>query len=1021
MVNPFVKLTIAGGCVLGGVAFPPLLAGAGIGWGAVLATALGNVAAGNAANVVDALLAGGGKVSLENHDLTKAVGKAIAAVITLAALQHQGETGKSLQKIAAHAEKNWVKIAQQELTQQRYPALREAQLDQFLTPEDYHLTQEGNLKWQDWSDIFIRLNMATRKDGGFSLPSNLYEEVAKLLHQTFPQALRETLKEDFAQDGKAFAGLTLQLLTGMKAELAELRNTNPGATPAEYPKIEQRFQQLEAQLQGTAAQQQALFHKLSNEITSGFAQTCINTLFPGVAATNFSTLAKIIESCGILWTKFSGNPEGQLILQDYLASLKTQGPEWKLPRSEYDNPEVWLSQMKTRTGRQQLSQREYDNRQALLSQLKSRIETRLSQSLHRTVGQHFGREQQSDLGQVPRKATVKVGEQPTFQISSTTSILEVFDHQAIDGNLLILGKPGSGKTTTLLELAEALLNRASFDVAAPIPILVELSEWQPITTGMLWNQKKYEPVISQWLFSQIQPWGKHQIMGNHWPRETEFIFLCDGLDELPVERRSKCVEGLNHVLANGVNVVVCSSQENAQDKPETLQVKGTLYLEDLSSEEMEDYFARLNLQNFWSEIKQVEQIIKSINRPLFLNLISLVYKDLDINQWQKCDSDEQRLQYLLHTYQSVMLGNSLNQSGDHRPQNNYLNRRQKGLIIVGRYLSQVNPKFTAATIDVRPFLKLIGKQYQWYIFIVLLWTPLAYSLLSNLDIKLLTPFPPDSSSNILLDLLLYLLLGLLIIMEALVMLVGDFLTLLIEGLSNLLMGFPLLRLDLVWMKSSDLGSGLSLMMSKNPRKFWVNILKTSLLIGMLTLILPSVGIIWLLSSPQEYYGFKQILIVVLSVILLMSYTVILFLFKNNYIGYFRCKFETHFLEEMYVSLYTMIFTCVSGVILLILTLLTSWFILNQSNINYGDELPVMFLMALGLTFYFSIIWAGGSQWIKYRAFRLILGFSGQIPWNITRFLDYCTERKILQREGNRYRFIHPLVQEHFANLLLQNE
>jgi hypothetical protein len=51
----------------------------------------------------------------------------------------------------------------------------------------------------------------------------------------------------------------------------------------------------------------------------------------------------------------------------------------------------------------------------------------------------------------------------------------------------------------------------------------------------------------------------------------------------------------------------------------------------------------------------------------------------------------------------------------------------------------------------------------------------------------------------------------------------------------------------------------------------------------------------------------------------------------------------------------------------------------------------------------------------------MLQLSGQMPWNITRFLDYCTERLILQRVGNRYRFIHRLVQEHFANLEIQKE
>ncbi|MEI2420701.1 hypothetical protein V6O07_10540, partial [Arthrospira platensis SPKY2] len=88
-----------------------------------------------------------------------------------------------------------------------------------------------------------------------------------------------------------------------------------------------------------------------------------------------------------------------------------------------------------------------------------------------------------------------------------------------------------------------------------------------------------------------------------------------------------------------------------------------------------------------------------------------------------------------------------------------------------------------------------------------------------------------------------------------------------------------------------------------------------------------------------------------------------------------------------------------------------------------QEVPFVLILkiSLYLALYYGIVWAGGSDLIKYGGFRLILGFSGIMPWNITRFLDYCTERLILQRVGNRYRFIHRLVQEHFANLEIQKE
>jgi predicted NACHT family NTPase len=52
---------------------------------------------------------------------------------------------------------------------------------------------------------------------------------------------------------------------------------------------------------------------------------------------------------------------------------------------------------------------------------------------------------------------------------------EFFDHT---GNaLLILGAPGGGKTTLLLQLAKKLLDRAKRDKDQPIPVVFHLSSW----------------------------------------------------------------------------------------------------------------------------------------------------------------------------------------------------------------------------------------------------------------------------------------------------------------------------------------------------------------------------------------------------------------------------------------------------------------------------------------------------------------------------------------------------------------
>lgn len=59
---------------------------------------------------------------------------------------------------------------------------------------------------------------------------------------------------------------------------------------------------------------------------------------------------------------------------------------------------------------------------------------------------------------------------------------------------------------------------------------------------------------------------------------------------------------------------------------------------------------------------------------------------------------------------------------------------------------------------------------------------------------------------------------------------------------------------------------------------------------------------------------------------------------------------------------------------------------------------------------------GGLACIQHLALRITLWQSGYINWNYARFLNYCTERLFLQRVGGRYRFIHKLLQDHFAQM-----
>jgi predicted NACHT family NTPase len=71
-----------------------------------------------------------------------------------------------------------------------------------------------------------------------------------------------------------------------------------------------------------------------------------------------------------------------------------------------------------------------------------------------------------------------------------TNITNLFDEYG--EALLILGAPGTGKSTLLLELAERLLDRAEQDDNQPMPVIFNRSSWA----------LRRQP-LAQWLVAEL--------------------------------------------------------------------------------------------------------------------------------------------------------------------------------------------------------------------------------------------------------------------------------------------------------------------------------------------------------------------------------------------------------------------------------------------------------------------------------------------------------------------------------------
>jgi hypothetical protein len=76
--------------------------------------------------------------------------------------------------------------------------------------------------------------------------------------------------------------------------------------------------------------------------------------------------------------------------------------------------------------------------------------------------------------------------------------------------------------------------------------------------------------------------------------------------------------------------------------------------------------------------------------------------------------------------------------------------------------------------------------------------------------------------------------------------------------------------------------------------------------------------------------------------------------------------------------------------------------------------PECLLIGFWIAILFGLGAGGGAACFGHLCLRIILIQNRRIPWCYVRFLNYCTERRLLQRVGGRYRFIHRELLEHLA-------
>ena len=638
----------------------------------------------------------------------------------------------------------------------------------------------------------------------------------------------------------------------------------------------------------------------------------------------------------------------------------------------------------------------------------------LERSVHEAALLDLGIEIQTDAVDHPWQMILEAPDQENQIVPKGTKIKSIFNEA--NNLLLILGDPGSGKTTTLLQLTRELINEIDPAFTQPVPVIFNLSTW---------IDKKQ--LLADWLIAELSSkYRTPKKQGKRWLEERRILPLLDGLDEVRSENREACVESINKLVVEyGLQgAVVCSRIKDYTALETRLQFNRAIYLEPLSNEQITEYFQRAGdkLKSVREVLEKDEHLQQMAQSPLMLNIMSLAYQDNSAEALgnNKLSTDEARRQHLFDTYIARMF----NRKGDKKT---YDTEQTKGRLSWLARNMQVHNQDLFLMEGLQPSWLPVRRWRIAYILVSRLLIGVLIGVLivgginglitglilglsiSFIDIlrlewsdkwrgRAVIPSFWWSVKNIAIYGLIYALIDGLIYG----LIVGTINGLIIGLINGLIVG--LMAGLFFGLRGSQRSLQNDIQTVETLRWSWNKALKGGLFVGLIVGL-----IVWLIVGliVGLIDGLFVGLIGGLIVGLLLGPLGAVFLGLNREIletktvpnQGIRLSARSSFLGGLIVGL-------IVGLINVLINLLV-----DGMNTGLIDE------MMSGL--YFGLIgalWYGGLDIIQHYTLRLILIIKGHTPRKYAHFLDHATDLIFLQKVGGGYRFIHRMLLEYFADM-----
>ncbi|OYQ64201.1 hypothetical protein B9G53_13090, partial [Pseudanabaena sp. SR411] len=549
-----------------------------------------------------------------------------------------------------------------------------------------------------------------------------------------------------------------------------------------------------------------------------------------------------------------------------------------------------------------------------------------------------------------------------------TKAINQFDRLGMGRTLLILGDPGAGKTTTLLEITRELVARAEIDAEQTIPVVFNLSSW-------LNGQK-----LSDWLVQELDT--KYQVpqkIGRNWVIEQQILPMLDGLDEVSVERRNACVEAINqfHDEFRETELVTCSRIQDYEALTKRLQFQGAIFIQPLSEEQIYQYFEHLGteLEGVREMLQTDAKLLELAKSPLMVNIMAIAYRGLSVTDLIKMSLTDNHVEHLFETYVERML--------KRRPSKQYSAKQTKRWL---HWLSMkmfLNSQSIFLIERLQPDMLQHWSQRWLYRLGVGIISGVLFGILFAVMYSFILAFPVFSAialptfghnlsfENIFIDF-------------------KSILYIIIRGLGITI--FVLALISISWCGIIGVMDEIKLVekLQWSIKKITI-VVAISLVIGIFVSpwLALSLGISIMLSIGQVSSDIETQVV------------------ANQ--GVWRTLANTQYL------LFLLLFNGAIS-ISMIYYMFSNFFLISNTN----DIVIQMYLSGGAMT---GLVWVArspsvfaGIAVIQHFVLRVSLWVNGYIPWNYASFLNYATNCILLQKVGGGYVFIHRSLLEHFTAL-----